>query len=568
MKILLTTLNSKFIHTNLAIRYLQNTLPKGEVEIAEFTINQPKEYVYRKILEKEPDILGWSVYIWNHKETIEICQMIKQVCPNTKIILGGPEVSYDSVKLMEKYPFIDFIISHEGEDTFPELVESIKGNLPYKDILGITYRDQSQVIENRNRPLVKNLNLIPFPYNTEEDFTNKIIYYESSRGCPFHCEFCLSSTIQGLRFLSMDRIKEDLGKLIQLPIGQIKFVDRTFNAREEDAMEIMNFLIKHAPKHMNFHFEVTAHLVSEKMLDFLKKAPKGMFQLEVGIQSTHNPTVQRIGRTTDFERLEEVVTKIKSYGNIHQHVDLILGLPYEGLEEFRESFNNTFRLGAEKIQVGFLKCLKGSGLRRDAKELGLIFDPNPPYEILSTPWMDAQTLIKLKYFEDVIEKFLNEEYFQLSNQFVMKESGMDPFTYFFILSEFWEKKGFGDRAIGRRELYQILYEFGVSIDINVEKLLEYLMLDYGRTQGKLLKLDGLEEKTFILEKTLWHDLYRDMMEDGITIDEEEDRVKELVKRSIVLETPVVRPGKITLFYTPRGEHTKEFIWNKKGEQYG
>lgn len=561
MKILLSTLNSKFIHTNLAIRYLKHSTDR-EVAIEEFTINQPKEYIYGKIIEKDPDILGFSVYIWNRKETLAICEMLKRVRPGMHLILGGPEVSFDSRELMEKAPYIDVIIRHEGEATFPELLDTLIDDGDLSGVLGITYREGNHIYENPDRPLISNLDSLPFPYEEGEDLKNRIIYYESSRGCPFHCQFCLSSTIQGLRFLSIERIKRDLLRLIRLPVRQIKFVDRTFNAAEEEAMEIMSFLMEHAPEGMNFHFEVTAHLVSDRMLEFLKKAPKGMFQLEIGIQSTHPRTIERIGRTTDFRKLRETVKTIKSYGNIHQHVDLILGLPYEGMKELRKSFNDTYELGAEKIQVGFLKLLRGSGLRRDADDLGLIYDPNPPYEILATPWMSARELVRLKAFEEVVERFINEEYFAGTNEFLIRESRRDPFEFFYLFSGYWLEKGYHDRAIGRRECYRILYEYGLTLTDKAEELREFLVLDFGKSQGKLLNLPN-GPHSLTPKRSLWHDIIREMTENDIVFDPEENRVKELVKRALVLDTPKIRPNSYTVLYTPGGGETKEFIWKKK-----
>lgn len=557
----MTTLNSKFVHTNIAIRYLAKTVKEPKVTFREFTINQPKEYIYGKLMEEAPDILGFSVYIWNRRETLELVQMLKTVRPDLTILLGGPEVSFDTEELMTENPGIDGVLLHEGEETFPEVIEHLKKGKTLEGVLGTFYREGEEIRKNPPRPLLKNLDDLPFPYG-EEDLEHRILYYETSRGCPFGCEFCLSSTISGLRFLSLSRIKEDLRRLIAYPVRQIKFVDRTFNAREKDAMKIMEFLMEEAPSGMNFHFEVTAHLVSETMLEFLKKAPKGMFQFEVGIQSTHLPTIERIGRTTDLQRLEKVVKRIRSYGTIHQHVDLILGLPFEGKKELKQSFNDTYFLGAEKIQVGFLKLLRGSGLRRDAEELGLVYDPNPPYEILKNPWMDSSTLVNLKYFEDVVERFINEEYLKESNEYLRNQFQEDPFSYFSHLGKYWKNGGYRDRAVSRQELYQVLFEYGISRGVDPEELGEVLSLDYGRNEGKELRLfyKGKSRSCLLEKKERWHDIIREMMDKGIRIDSEEDRVKELVKRSVLLRTPKRRPGTVTLFYRRKGAKPLEFLW--------
>ena len=423
MKTILTTLNSKYIHTALSIRYLKSySQDITDIDLMEFTINQNVDFIAGEIYKRNPDIIGFSTYIWNRDKTLKVCETIKLVYPDVKIILGGPEVYFDGQDLMVEHWYIDFIVYGEGEITFKELLESIlMGKKDYSYINGLIYRKGDSIIQNPPRKLIKNLDSIPSPYSfIGDEFKNKIVYLVSSRGCPFNCQFCLSSTIKGVRYFSLDRVKEDLEKLIDAKVKQVKFVDRTFNANKEYAMEIMNFIMEKDPHNMNFHFEVTAHLLDDDMLKFLKRAKEGLFQFEIGVQSTNVKTLEAIGRKTNLPKLKKVTEEIKSYNNIHQHLDLIAGLPYEDYDSFKDSFNYVYEIKPEKIQLGFLKLLKGSGLRNKRGKYGFKFLDSPPYEVLETNYISYEEMLKLKGIEDLVEKYYNEGYFEHSIEYIIK----------------------------------------------------------------------------------------------------------------------------------------------------
>lgn len=462
MKVVLSTLNSKFIHSCLAIRYLQSYVEDLiHIDIKEYTINQNIDFIVSDLYKAGPDVIGFSTYIWNLTETLKICEILKIVNPKLKIILGGPEVSFDGEKILENNQFIDCIIYGEGEETFREFIEKlINNNEDYTNIQGLIYSQGNKIIKNPPRPLIKDLNIIPSPYkNIGKEFENKIVYFESSRGCPFNCRFCLSSTIKGVRYFGIDRVKEELNNLIEGKVRQVKFVDRTFNANKKYAMEIMNFIIDKNPKDMNFHFEVTAHLLDREMLDFLSNVKEGLFQFEVGVQSTNLNTIEAIGRTTDFEKLRDITKEIKSYKNIHQHLDLIAGLPYEGYTSFRESFNDVYEIRPEKIQLGFLKLLKGSGLRRDENKYGFKYLDVPPYEILENDFIGYKDIIKLKGIEDLVERYYNEGYFQHSLEFIVNNYYNSPFDFYEDFSSYWESMDYHKVSNSRNKLYEILIEF-------------------------------------------------------------------------------------------------------------
>ena len=462
MKTILTTLNSKFIHSALAIRYIKSySRDISNIELMEFTINQNIDYIVGELYKKNPDIVGFSTYIWNREETLKICQMLKIINPHIKIILGGPEVSFDGDNILQQSWFIDFVIYGEGEVTFNELLKTIiNKKYDYANIEGLIYRENKNIIINSPRSLIQNLDSIPSPYrNIGDDFKNKIVYFESSRGCPFNCQFCLSSTIKGVRYFGLDRVKEDLSLLMDANVRQVKFVDRTFNANKKYAMEIMNFIMDKNPKNMNFHFEVTAHLVDKEMLEFIKKAKEGLFQFEIGVQSTNDRTIEAIGRTTDFQKLKQVTERIKSFNNIHQHLDLIAGLPYEDYISFKKSFNDVYEIKPDKIQLGFLKLLKGSGLRDKKSEYGFKFLDIPPYEVLETNYIKYNEILRLKGIEDLVEKYYNEGYFKNSLEYIIKNRYTSPFDFFEDFLEYWEGKKYHTISHSRDSLYHILFNF-------------------------------------------------------------------------------------------------------------
>lgn len=513
MKILLTTLNSKFIHTCLSIRYLKAYCKEDfpEIYIEEYTINQNTDYIAREIYKKNPEIIAFSSYIWNMEETLEIAEMLKIVSPNIKIILGGPEVTYNGEDVLREYDFIDYVIFGEGEESLKQLLISIENDKDMSLVEGIVYRDGENIYQNKARPLIQDLDTIPSPFDDDiESFKNKIAYFESSRGCPFNCQFCLSSSIKGVRFFSLERAKSDLKKLIDIGVDQIKFVDRTFNAKKGYAMEIMNFIRAQNTKGINFHFEVTAHLIDDDMLDFLETVEEGLFQFEVGVQSTNADTLKAIDRTTDFDKLSRVVKRINSFNNIHLHLDLIAGLPYEGYKSFRKSFNDVYNLEPHKLQLGFLKLLRGSGLWDMTDEYGFKIIDKAPYEILETNYLSFAEISKLKGIEDLVEKYGNERYFKTTIDYIIDNYFETPFDFFEKFGDFWESKEYHKVSHSRQALYKILYKF-ISLKINIDKLLianlmkyDFLLNNRTATLPKFLQNEYKDNL-----KTLRHDFLQD-----------------------------------------------------------
>ncbi|MCC0705866.1 B12-binding domain-containing radical SAM protein [Clostridioides sp. ES-S-0190-01] len=491
MKILLTTLNSKFIHTNLAIRYLKEFVRNLlEVDMKEYTINNDLDYILKDIYKNEYDIILFSTYIWNIGDIVKLCDNLKKIRPNTKIALGGPEVSYDSYEAMKKYDFVDYILYGEGELIFRDLVLHLKGKKEIKSVDGLVYRQGCEIIVNKPMELLQNLDEIPSPYENlnPKEYENRIVYYESSRGCPFNCQYCLSSTIPGLRYFSLDRIKRDLKALIDARVSQIKFIDRTFNANKKVAMEIMDFLMKNDNGYTTYHFEVTAYLIDDKMLEFLADCKEGLFQFEIGVQSTNEKTLDAVGRRDDFKKLSHVVQTVASYRNIHQHLDLIAGLPYEDYESFENSFNDVFNLGIEHLQLGFLKMIKGTGMRKVADEHGFKYKDYAPYEFLYNNYISYEETLKLKDIEDVLERYYNSKNFVLSMRYIIgKFYKQSPFKFFETFAKYFDENGYFDLAQGKNQLYKILLDFyneKINIDNDVfNDILKYDYISLGKTSN-------------------------------------------------------------------------------------
>lgn len=484
MKILLTTLNSKYVHSNLAIRYLRSYCSDLPVEIIlkEFNINQNRDYILAEIYKSRADLIAFSCYIWNISSTLQLCSILKQVMPQTKIILGGPEVSFDPENLLQEHSFLDFIIRDEGEESFRELLLILLQEGELGKIAGVTYQQGQEIISGPDRPLIADLDHIPSPFTDRfDEYANKLIYYESSRGCPFNCQYCLSSTLKGVRTFSMKRIQNDLLNLINAGVKKVKFVDRTFNFNSEHALQIMRFLLKHR-KNTAFHFEITAHLITDEMLEFLRQVPAGLFQFEIGVQSTNYETLKQIRRKDDFNRLSKVVHVISEYQNIRLHLDLIAGLPAEDYHRFQQSFNDVFKLRPDKLQLGFLKLLKGSGIRKDAEQFDYKYLKSPPYEILENSLISYHEILELKLVEDVLETYYNSHKFELSVDFLIKHYySLNPFLFFKELKDFWEKEGFQHAPKKDAVLYKLLLDFYQSRfkeDISIFR--EYLKFDFLR----------------------------------------------------------------------------------------
>lgn len=477
MNIILSTLNSKYIHSNLAIRYLKEYVKDiEEVKLVEFTINQNMDEIAGALYKMDPDMVAFSTYIWNVSEILEISQRLKIVNPNIKILLGGPEVSYDCYDVLINNPQIDYVIAGEGEESFRELLEGG----PLDQIKGLNYRIGQEISINLPRPLIEDINKIPSPYrNLSDEFKNKIVYYETSRGCPFNCKFCLSSTIRGVRYMDIERVKGDLDNLIQAGVKQVKFVDRTFNANKKFSKAVMEHIISKDPKGINFHLEVTAHLIDDEQLEFLKEIREGLFQFEIGVQSTNLQTIQAIGRTTDIEHLIKVSSTIKSFKNIHQHLDLIAGLPFEDYNSFSESFNSIYEIKPEKIQLGFLKLLKGSELRKVSEKYGYKFLDKPPYEILENIYISYKELLKLKDIEKLVEKYYNEAYFENSLDFIINNYFQNAFSFYEDFASYWDKHDLFKVSHKKNTLYSILKNYFLSKDwSSTELFLDILRFDY------------------------------------------------------------------------------------------
>ena len=483
MKILLTTLNSKFIHTNLAIRYIKESIKDLiDVDLREYTINNQLDYILKDIYLKDYDAVFFSTYIWNVYDIVKICENLKKVKPNLIIGLGGPEVSYDSEESMEKYQFVDYILRDEGEMVMRDLVKHFRGEMSIEDVDGITYRQDGKIIRNKTRELLKDLDLIPSPYENLDvkEYENRIVYYETSRGCPFNCQYCLSSAIKGLSYFSIDRVKRDLKNLIDARVSQIKFIDRTFNANKKFAKEIMEFLMENDNGYTTYHFEVTAHLLDDDMLEFLKDCKEGLFQFEIGVQTTNQEALDAVGRRDDFEKLSYVVKTIESYQNIHQHLDLIAGLPYEGYDSFEKSFNDVFGLQIEQLQLGFLKMIKGTGMRARAEEFEYEYKDYAPYEVLSNKFISYDEILKLKDIEDILERYYNSNNFSLSVKYIIENYYSESaFKFFEEFATYFDEMGYFHLAQGKNQLYSILLDFyKEKIGENYDLFMEILKYDY------------------------------------------------------------------------------------------
>lgn len=487
MKILLIGVNSKYIHTALAVDYIYNMCRDFDVKKMEFNINQNLVHTYGEIIKEKPDVILFSTYIWNIEYIRKLTSDLSKVLDAT-IVWGGIEASFDICEHFKMNPGLDIIVRDEGELTVPELLNAIETHGELKNVLGISYREGKKIIQNKPRPLIKNLDIIPSPFVGMHAPPGKIVYYEMSRGCPFKCTFCMSSTIKGVRYFSKERIQSDLIHIINSGAKIVKLVDRTFNANEKESIEMMNFIVEHARSGMTFHMELMAHLISEKFLDFLSTLPVHLFQFEIGVQSSNPKTLKAIERVTDLDRLKYVVSKIKSFGNIHQHVDQIAGLPYEDYESFGKSFDYIYNLGAEKHQLGFLKVLRGSKMKAEAKEHGIVYNSYPPYEVLKTKYISAEEIRKIKIIEDIVEKFSNEDYFKRTIDYVLKDQR--PFEFFEKMSEYWEKNGYHKVGHKREDLYKYLYDF-LKNRKDIDIVRELLRLDFiennRKNPGKFLQ---------------------------------------------------------------------------------
>ncbi|WNR43728.1 B12-binding domain-containing radical SAM protein [Paenibacillus roseipurpureus] len=482
MKVLVSTLNAKFIHTSLALRYLKAFCEKDfDVEISEYTIKDPVMNVVSDIYQKAPDVLGFSCYIWNIEETIHIIKMIKKIRPEILIVLGGPEVSYDTDYWMNRIPEVDFIVMGEGEETFHQLLTEISTTRKYHFVYGLAYRKEQEVVLMPSRPKLK-LDDIPSPHRFKEDLpslANRVVYFETSRGCPFSCQFCLSSIEVGVRYFDMERTKSDLLYLIDSGAKLIKFVDRTFNIKRDYAMEIFDFLIQNH-RGVVFQFEITADIMRPEVLDYLaENAPPGTFRFEIGVQSTNDTTNELVQRRQNFAKLSRTVSKVKNSLKIDQHLDLIAGLPEEDYNSFRKTFNDVFELGPEELQLGFLKMLRGTGMRNDAHKYGYVYMDHAPYEILGNDILPFTDLIRIKRVEDVLEKYWNAHRMDHTVKHLIANEFASAFDFFQEFGDFWEGRGWQKIGHQLEDLFTRLREFLLNRSTKNLHIIEGLMkLDY------------------------------------------------------------------------------------------
>ncbi len=459
MKLLLCAVNAKYIHSNLAVYSLKaycqavGADKDWEIKLKEYTINHYQDDILQDIYQEKADVVVFSCYIWNMNLIYDICEDLKLASPHTEIWLGGPEVSYDSEKVLKEHPEIALVMNGEGEKTFASLLEGKDKAL----IAGITYRENDAICENGHAPLMS-MDEIPFVYQDMKDFEHKIVYYETSRGCPFNCSYCLSSIDKTVRFRSLDKVFEELRFFMEHKVPQVKFVDRTFNCNRVHSRAIWKYLLEQDNGLTNFHFEVSADLIEEEDLEIMEKMRPGLIQLEIGVQSTFGPTIEEIHRTMDLDKLKSKVSRIKEMRNIHQHLDLIAGLPYEDLETFRKSFNDVYAMEPDQLQLGFLKVLKGSYMAENAEAYDLIYRHKPVYEVISTKWLSYDDVLLLKRVEEMVEVYYNSCQFRFTLEYLLHFANT-PFDFYKELGDYYVANGLHDRKHNRPARYEILLDF-------------------------------------------------------------------------------------------------------------
>lgn len=513
MNVVLSTLNSKFIHSSLALRYLK---AYGEAhgqayDIVEYTINMPVLHILSDITEHDIDVLGFACYIWNIEMTLHVVDMVKAVRPDIKIVLGGPEVSFTADELLERCPNIDYIVQGEGEEAFHALVTALQlGNDGLNPVIpGVRGRRNGSILGSAEAVEVRDLSTIPFPYTEEdmEDLEHKIIYYESSRGCPFSCQYCLSGNKNTVRFFPQERTLEELQWFIDHGVKQVKFVDRTFNCAPHHHRPLMEFM-RDSDTDMNFHLEMEPELMTEWETNILCETPPGRIQIEVGVQSTHKKTLDAINRYNDWPYIQKSIRPIIQAGRTHVHMDLIVGLPHEDFKRFGQSFNDLFSLQPHALQIGFLKLLKGSGVRR-MREYKYVADPLAPYEVLSTHVLPYDDVRFLKYFEDVFERFYNSERFRTTFGYIGQQlihGETDAFTYFCDMTRAWLKEG--NHKVNLKDIDQIkfLYRFFLAKgDTIAAELLQYdTLVSYrGKVRSEAVGLPKQTKELLQVGEAFW-----------------------------------------------------------------
>ena len=504
MKILLAACNAKYIHSNLAVYDLKaySSDYDKEVFLREYTINQPKDEILKDIYGSGADVVCFSCYIWNISFVRELIRDLAKILPETAFWAGGPEVSYDAENFLTEMPEVTGVLVGEGEKTFHDLLEYyIDGKGSLGEIRGIAYRDGEEIRHNGWRELM-NLSEIPFVYQHLEEFENRIIYYESSRGCPFSCSYCLSSIDKKLRFRDLELVKKELQFFLDHKVPQVKFVDRTFNCKHEHAMAIWKYILEHDNGVTNFHFEVSADLLRDEEMDLMAKMRPGLIQLEICVQSTNPETIRAIHRHMDLDKLERCVDRVHSFRNIHQHLDLIAGLPYEDYDTFHRSFNDVYQMKPDQLQLGFLKVLKGSLMKEEAEKYGIVHKEKEPYEVLSTQWLPYGDVLKLKAVESMVEVYYNSGQFQHTLEYLVPLA-KDAFTFYESLGAFYEKKGYSEISHSRMRRYEILLEYlQEETDVSVEKASQKMLYDL-YLREKLKKRPSFAPDQKVYETAIW-----------------------------------------------------------------
>lgn len=529
MKFLLVALNAKYIHSNPALYSLrsyafsQDAEAAGEVELAEYTINRQMSDILADIYKRKPDVIAFSCYIWNWDLIQELACELHKILPRVPLWLGGPEVSYNAEEILQKNPFLTGVMVGEGEVTFYQLLQHYRSRFDGENteekqiqiaayrpdavnrmglhgISGLVFRDfvSGGIVTTKERELT-DISGLPFLYEKLSDFENRILYYESSRGCPFHCSYCLSSIDKTVRLRDLELVKKELQFFLDAGVPQVKFIDRTFNCNHEHAQEIWKYILEHDNGVTNFHFEISADLLNGAELALLSKMRPGLMQLEIGVQSTNPDTLREIRRFANLDRLRHTVVRIHSEHNIHVHLDLIAGLPYEDLASFQKSFNDVYFMRPEQLQLGFLKVLKGSYMAERAEDYGIAYLDKPPYEVLYTKWLSYEDVTRLKQVEEMVELYYN------SNQFahvlpVLEKQFASPFEMFAAMADFYEEKGYFENSPSRLWRYQVLLDFAAAADPEREALYrELLVFD-------LYLRENLKSRpAFAFDQSKWHD---------------------------------------------------------------
>ena len=505
MKILLAACNAKYIHSNLAVYDLKaySSDYDEHVILREYTINQPKDEILKDIYSSGADVVCFSCYIWNVSFVRELIRDLVKILPKTAFWAGGPEVSYDAEKFLTEMPEMTGVMVGEGEKTFHDLLEFyIDGKDSLEEISGIAYRSGDKIIHNGWRELM-DLSAIPFVYEHLEKFENRIIYYESSRGCPFSCSYCLSSIDKKLRFRDLELVKKELQFFLDHRVPQVKFVDRTFNCKHEHAMTIWKYILEHDNGVTNFHFEISADLLREEEMELMSQMRPGLIQLEIGVQSTNPETIRAIHRHMDLKKLEHCVNRVHSFRNIHQHLDLIAGLPYEDYDTFHQSFNDVYQMKPDQLQLGFLKVLKGSLMQKEAEGYGIVHKEKEPYEVLSTNWLTYGEVLKLKMVESMVEVYYNSGQFWHTLEYLVPLE-KDAFTFYEKLGSFYEKKGYSEISHSRMRRYEILLEYlKEETDVPAEVAAQKMLYDlYLREKLKKRPAFALDQKQY--ETAVWN----------------------------------------------------------------